>query len=99
MNRAHVNVDRVEQEGGAVWIGIQPAFESDLLEVFGLAGAWLDLRLVQILDVGLLPVMCFGADGGNVETKRRFKVRRVVEAANESVDSDIDCAFDVAVAA
>src|SRR6185437_11807713 len=99
MDRAQVNVDRIEQQRRAVWIRVEPAFESDLFEVFRLTGARIDLRLVHVLDVRLLPVMRFSADGGNIEAMRGFEVRRVVEAADEGVDSDIDSALDVAVAA
>ena len=74
MNRAHVNVDRVEQQRGAIRIRIEPALEGNLFEVFRLAGAWLDLRLVHVLDIGLLPVVSFGSDGGNVETMRGFEI-------------------------
>ena len=74
MDRAHVNVDRVEQQGGAVWICIKPALKRDLLEVFRLAGARLDLRLIHVLDVRLLPVVSLRADGGNIQTMRGFHV-------------------------
>ena len=62
------------------------------------ACAWLDLRLVHVLDVRLLPVVSFGADCGNVETVCGFEIRSVVEAADERVNSDVDGALDVAVA-
>ena len=74
MHRAHVNVDRVEQQRGAVRIGVEPTLESNLLEVFWFSGARLDLRIVHVLDVGLLPVMSYGADSGNVEPERGFQV-------------------------
>src|ERR1043165_5005841 len=98
MNRAHVNVDRVEQQRRSVRVRVEPAFERDLLEVFRLAGAWLDLGTVHVLDVSLLPVMRFSTDRGQIESKSRFEIRRVVETADERIDGDVDSAFDVAVA-
>src|SRR6201989_2246517 len=97
MDRAHVNVDRIEQQSRAVWVSIEPALESTLFEMFRFAGARIDLRLVHELDVRLLPVVSFGADGGDVETVRGFEICSVVEAADESVNSDVDGALDVAV--
>ena len=98
MNGAHVNVDRIEQQRRAVWVRVEPALESDLFEVFRFSGARLDFRLVHVLDVRLLPVVSFSTDGGNIEAMRCFEVRSVVEAADESINSDIDGTLDVAVA-
>src|SRR3712207_7009082 len=63
--------------------------EGDLLEVLRPAGARVRLRLVHELDVGLLPVVRLGADGGDVEPVRGLHVRGVVEAADEGVGGDI----------
>jgi hypothetical protein len=98
VDRTRVNVDRIEQRGCAVRIRVEPALEGDLFEVFRLSRARLDLRLVHVLDVRLLPVVRFSADGGNVEAMRGFEIRSVVEAADERVNSNIDSALDVAVA-
>src|SRR6266550_7913908 len=68
MDRAHVNVDRVEQQRGAVWVCIEPTLKRDLLEMLCFTGARFDLRLVHVFDIRLLPVMRFGADGGNVQS-------------------------------
>ena len=80
------------------WLLRAPQANPGMLEMFRLPGARLDFRFVQILQVSLLPVMRNGADGRNVESKRGFEIRGVVEAADERVDRDVDRAFDVAVA-
>ena len=74
MHRPHVNVDRVEQQRRAVRIRVEPAFEGNLLEMFWLTGARLDLRLGHVFEISLLPVMRDRADGGNVEAVCGFHV-------------------------
>src|SRR5947209_6618460 len=53
--------------------------------MFWLTGARFDLRLVQVFQVSLLPVMRFRADCGNVQPMRRFHVRRVVDAGELNI--------------
>src|SRR5436309_4226979 len=97
MHSAHVNIDRVEQQGRAVWIRVQPTLERDLLEMLGPARARLDLRLVEIFKIRLLPVVRFRADSGNVESMRGFHVRRVIETTDERICRDIYRALDITV--
>src|SRR5882672_4398579 len=98
MNRAQINVDSIEQERRAIWIRIEPALESNLLEMLWLARAWFNLGFVEVFEICLLPVVRFGADGWDVQTVRGFHVRGVVKAADECVRRDVYCAFDVSVA-
>src|SRR4029453_10405305 len=74
MHCTHVNVDGIEQQRGAVWVGIEPAFEGDLFEMFGLTGAWFKLRVVHVLDVSLLPVVRFGTNRRDIKTMGCFHV-------------------------
>ena len=46
MHRAHVNVDRIQQQRRAVWIRVEPAFESNLFEVLRLSRSRLDFGFV-----------------------------------------------------
>lgn len=65
--------------------------------MFWLARARFNLRLSHVLDIRLLPVVRFGTHGGDVQTMCSFHIRGVVEAADERVDSNINCALDVSV--
>src|SRR6266498_313365 len=98
MNCAHVHINRVEQQGGTVRIRVEPALKRHLFEMFWLACARFDLRVRHVLDVGLLPVVRFGANSGYIEAMRGFHIRGVVEAADEGVGGDINRALDVTVA-
>src|SRR6476620_8287473 len=98
MHSAHINVNGVEQQRGAVWVCVEPALKGDLIEMFRLACAWFYLRLGQVVDVRLLAVMRSPSHSWNVQTMGGFHIRRVVEATNEGVDSNIDGALDVAIA-
>src|SRR6266567_5636017 len=98
MDCAHVDIDRIEQQGRTIRVRVEPALKGDLLEMFWLAGARLDFRIVQVFKIGLLPVMRFGADGWNVESMRGFHVRGVVETTDECISGDVNRAFDIAIA-
>src|SRR6185312_14367429 len=98
MSGAHVDINGVEQQSRTVWIGIEPPFESHLFEVLWLTSTRLNLGIGHEFDIRLLPIVRFGADGGNVEPMRRFHVRGVVETANKRVDRNVHRAFDVSVA-
>ncbi len=98
MHCAHVDVDGVEQQRRAVQVRVEPALERDLFEMLRLSRARLDFRLIQVLEISLLPIVRFGADGGNIQAMGGFHVGSVVEAANERISSDVDRAFDVTIA-
>src|SRR6266498_25251 len=98
MNCAQVHINRVEQQGGAVRIRVEPALKRDLFEMFWFARARFDLRVRHVLDVGLLPVVRFGANSGYIEAMSGFHVRSVVEAADEGVGGNINRALDVTIA-
>src|SRR2546425_8930477 len=98
MRRPHVDVNRIQQQRRAVGVRIEPTLKRYLLKMLWLAGARLNLRLVHEFEVSLLPIVRFGADGGNVQTMGSLHVRSVVEAADECIDGNINSAFNVAVA-